>query len=118
MDKFDCPYYVKGSCKTGEGGFDCSLPPGVPYTSCYPYKVEKSSKKTCVQCGITWQSTTAGLKELGIGGRTSGFYNPENLIGLTCTRCGKSFCKKHLGTSIHYSLPGGQCPSCGGQMNL
>ena len=54
-------------------------------------KFEMSRKKVCGQCGIAWQSTTAGLKELGIGGRVAGFYNQEKLIGDLCSMCQEFF---------------------------
>lgn len=54
------------------------------HTECYPYKVEMASNKKCPNCGHTWQSMSAGLNILGIGGRSSVIGSDPS----KCPRCG------------------------------
>lgn len=85
MSKFSCPFYKNGSCGIGDGGVSCSLPTGIAYTECYPFKVEMASKKKYLKCGYEWQSMAAGLDILGIGGRTSVIGSDPS----RCPRCGE-----------------------------
>ena len=83
-----------------------------------PTSVRGAGVRTCATCGIGWKSTVARMKDLGLAAGMTATYDPANLMGLTCTHCGKSFCKRHLGQEIPSFLPGGTCPSCGGAMDL
>jgi hypothetical protein len=75
--------------------------------------------RICTICGIKWKSSYGVMKDSGfLNNAIGGTYDPENLAGLTCSRCDKSFCKQHLQQEIPRSLPGGRCPSCGGTMDL
>jgi len=80
---------------------------------------EMIGMRHCAVCGLGWKSSYGTLKDSGMLSKYahfSGSFSPENLAGLTCTRCGQSFCKEHLNQEIPYSLPGGRCPSCGGTL--
>jgi hypothetical protein len=77
--------------------------------------------RSCASCGSRWRSTYGALKDMGAFGpqaQVTKAYDPAQLVGLTCPRCHRSFCKECLGGSIPLSLPGGSCPSCGGKLDL
>lgn len=117
----DCPYYDQGACTAGGGGFSCSIPAYASYEACAVYSMHGGTAglRTCTLCGTQWRSARGAMQDMGLfGGRVSTFYNRANLIGLTCVKCGNSFCKKCLKGGIPSSLPGGSCPSCGGKLNL
>jgi hypothetical protein len=76
--------------------------------------------RVCATCNKAWKSSVGAMKDLGIfdnQGAVS-FYSPDSVTGLTCTKCGHSFCKDHLGGVVPSSLPGGKCPLCGGTLDL
>lgn len=75
----------------------------------------------CTVCGLNWVSSLGKLKDSGMYDMFAGVtstYDPANLLGLTCSKCGKSFCVAHLGQQLPQSLPGGKCPSCKGKLEL
>lgn len=85
---------------------------------------EMMGMRFCSVCGTGWKSTFGMMKDMkalfgdDVIGDMAGVYSAENLAGLTCTLCEKSFCKAHLNQQIPSSIPGGKCPSCGGPMSL
>jgi hypothetical protein len=119
----DCPFYAEGMCTAGEGDSLCSLGSGSYASSCYVYAMHKGTAgmRSCALCGAQWRSTYGAMKDLALFGpqaHVSATYDPENLLGLVCTQCGKSFCKRCLSGKIPTSLPGGSCPQCGGKLSL
>ena len=91
-------------------------PSGMSHHSVSP---EMMGMRFCSVCGTGWKSTYGVMKDSGMFNSLAsmaGSYSPENLAGLTCKECGKSFCKEHLGQAIPHSMPGGHCPSCQGPM--
>jgi hypothetical protein len=108
------------------GGRDtglCSLQVGSYATSCHVYAMHAGTVglRTCSSCGRQWRSMYGTMKDMsmfGPGTQASATYDSANLAGLTCTGCGKSFCKACLGTAIPSVLPGGSCPSCARQLHL
>jgi hypothetical protein len=119
----DCSFYSEGMCTAGDGDTLCSLGSGSYKSSCYVYAMHKGTVglKSCALCGAQWRSTYGAMKDMSLFGpqaHVSATYDPENLLGLNCTQCGRSFCKKCLGGKIPSSLPGGSCPQCGGKLSL
>lgn len=119
----DCPFYSEGMCTAGDGDFLCSLQSGSYESSCHVYAMHRGTVglRSCAACGAQWRSTYGAMQDMSLFGPqavVSARYDPENLLGLTCTQCGKSFCKRCLSGRIPSSLPGGSCPQCGGKLNL
>lgn len=120
----DCPFYAEGVCMAG--GRDtglCSLQSGPYESSCHVYAMHKGTVglRTCAACGAQWRSTYGAMKDMSMFGpqaQVSATYDPANLLGLSCTECGRSFCKNCLSGRIPCTLPGGSCPQCGGKLNL
>ncbi len=85
----------------------------------------KQGARICSVCGKSWSSTMAQFKDSGLlgniitgGGSLNTTYTPENLVGVTCQKCGRSFCKDHLGQPFPSHIPGGSCPICQGILGL
>jgi len=100
-----------------------STPTASRYMNTPVVKSEMVGVRVCDICGTAWKSNVGMLKDSGFLGSgmiagMGGTYSAENLAGLTCSRCGKSFCKQHMGQEIPNLLPGGHCPNCGGELDL
>ena len=80
----------------------------------------ESGVRVCATCNKGWKSNFGAIRDLGIfdNANAVAFYSPDTTAGLTCTQCGHSFCKEHIGQIIPSSLPGGQCSICGGKLDL
>ena len=97
-----------------------------PFLSTPPVEnPEMQGVRVCSVCGKGWRSTVAQLKDSGYlgdvmasGGSFTQTYSSANLMGLTCQKCGKTFCKDHLGQSIPSQMPGGSCPICKGLLDV
>ena len=81
----------------------------------------KDGVRRCCVCGMSWRSASGSLEDGPYGefmrlSSVKVIYS--NLVGLTCARCGKSFCNAHLKQKIPSMLPGGKCPSCGSKMSV
>ena len=77
--------------------------------------------RICSSCGTTWHSKHGEAKDMGMlkdAARVVVTYDAAKLLGLTCTRCGNSYCKKCMGGRIPFALPAGSCPGCGAPMFL
>lgn len=90
------------------------------FVSYPPAKKLGPGERSCVVCGLAWQSAHGLLKDR-LGGLMNtafvvGGFSPASIVGLTCTRCRRSFCKKHLKQRIPSVLPGGSCPACGAKL--
>ena len=63
--------------------------------------------RECCLCETTWWcSKTSSQQILSI----------NEIGGLTCQFCGRSFCKRCYGQSLPKVLPGGDCPACGAKL--
>jgi hypothetical protein len=116
-----CPFYSRGMCTAGDGDHLCSLRTGSYATSCAVYEMQAGTAglRTCASCGTQWRSMHGAMKDTGIfGPRVRATYNPTSLLGLTCTRCGKSYCRRCIVGNIPTVLPGGSCAACGAPMDL
>jgi len=120
-----CPLYKQGICAAGSGDVPCNLAEGSYETSCHVYNVSEqrgaAGLRVCVLCGIQWRSRLAAMKDMswfGPHNQPSALYDRSNVCGLTCTRCGKSFCIKCLPGGTPSELPGGACPLCAAKLHL
>lgn len=77
--------------------------------------------RTCALCRARWRTSYGAFKDMYPsipGSVTNVSYDPANILGLTCTGCGKSFCKKCLEGRIPSMMPGGSCPLCGAELSI
>ena len=119
----DCPFYSEGICTAGDSDLPCCLYSGSYKDSCEVYAMHKGAAgvRRCASCGAQWRSTYGAMKDLSLFGphaSVSATYDPQHLMGLTCTHCGKSYCKGCLSGRVPSSLPGGSCPACGAKLDL